>query len=78
VAEQTGFEVSKIIPDGDANQIWAREAIISDIASTKAKDGLSKNELSQYNKKANNLTGSEKGFRHASMLPRKHKITSSI
>ncbi len=59
LAEQTGFEVSRIIYDSDAYQFWASEAIKKGIPSTQATGMFSEKEMKAFNKKAQqfNQTG---------------------
>jgi len=61
LAAQTGFEITQIIHDSTAFQFWASEAIRNDIPTTKAQATLTKNELNQYNKQAQQLNREGKG-----------------
>jgi len=55
LAEQTGFEVSQIIYDGDAYQFWASEAIRKGVPSTKAQGMFTKEEMKDFDKRAKKL-----------------------
>lgn len=71
LAEQTGFEITQIVFDSDAYQFWASEAIRNDIPSTKAKDQLTRKELTQYNKRARELNQAKKGDQACFYLTKK-------
>lgn len=74
LAEQTGFEISKIVYDSDAYQFWASEAILKDIPSTKAQGMFTKKEMGAFNKKAKRLNQIEKGDQAGFYLVKKEEV----
>jgi len=61
LAEQTGFELSKIIYDSDAYQFWASEAIKQEIPSTQAQGMFTDKQMEAFNKKAQLLNQKGEG-----------------